>query len=231
MQNETVWIEQHQMPGFYCIFCLEKPFLVRLCKIVIFFSLVEIAGCLLFYENVSNKITATFRKPWMHSAFVFRLFWCQPWLRFPQWLHTWTTVPKRTSFSWHRQWLLDRHGDGWGAGISFWSSEVSEEMKRKRNEWKKTNKPKVYMILLRAFRLFVLFLFSSKPHNFNSSNYSVSRAPPAGDHSSSSGTRTASGRRTTWSLTEPHPDTCMTPDSQSAHTQILMKGLLLTLNV
>ncbi|KAM8772504.1 store-operated calcium entry-associated regulatory factor isoform 2-T2 [Acanthopagrus schlegelii] len=42
-------------------------------------------------------------------------------------------------------------------------------------------------------RLFVLFLFSSKPHNFNSSNYSVSRAPPAGDHFSSSGTRTASG--------------------------------------
>uniref|UniRef100_A0A671UZM9 Store-operated calcium entry-associated regulatory factor n=1 Tax=Sparus aurata TaxID=8175 RepID=A0A671UZM9_SPAAU len=58
-----------------------------------------------------------------------------------------------------------------------------------------------------------------------------SRAPPAGNHSSSSGTRTASGRKNTYSLTEPHTDTCMTPNGQSAHTQILMKGLLSTLNV
>lgn len=124
-----VWFALHILLGKQAN--LEYPFFSEVVQDY-FFSLVEIAGCLLYYFNILNKFTATFLKPWMCSAFVFRLFWCQPWLRFPQWLHTWTTVPKRTRFSRHRQQLLDWHGDGWGAGISFWSSEVSEEMKREK---------------------------------------------------------------------------------------------------
>lgn len=132
-----------------------------------FFSHMEKAGCGRKIYEIWNKI------PCMCASFVLRLSSCQLRLRFSQWLHSQRAVPK--SCTWHGRGVLDRHGDRRGAGIPFWPSEVSKEKERKiqRNEWKMTllvlekhesQKPNLIIILLlRAFRLFVLCVCFAEP--------------------------------------------------------------------
>lgn len=132
-------------------------------------------------ESASSEQHIYFK---MFCFCVFRLLWSRPRVWFPQRLHPRTTVPRGPNCSWHRRRLLDRHGHWRAAGISFWSSEVSKEVER--IEWQNTQKKVISHCLFCRNQ--------TRSHSYPS--YSQSRAPPAGSPSSSSGTRTASGIKT-----------------------------------